>query len=132
MRFVVQKPLYPFKTLTNVKDICQVILIVAFGTSHPYFPIASRSHLFSPSVAPRPSWDPPRDLSLSDITYRVIEDKLTDYDLSFGGLLQLPTAPEARGKRPVLHLIWHKSYSGERVPTTYISMISNCSFTLCC
>ena len=78
MRFVVQKPLYPFKILTNVKDICQVILIIAFGTSHPYFPIASRSHLFSPSVASRPSWDPPRDLSLSDITYRVIEDKLTD------------------------------------------------------
>ena len=60
MRFVVQEPLHPFKTLTNVKDVGQVMLDVACGTCHPHSPITSHSHRFSPSVALRQSWDPPR------------------------------------------------------------------------
>lgn len=86
MRFVVQEPLHPFKTPTNVKDVGQVMLDVACGTCHPH----SRTPPTHTGLVYRWLYDHPGilhgDLSSSDIMYRIVEDKvhgvLTDYDLS--------------------------------------------------
>jgi len=87
LRIIIQERLYPLKTLTNVRDIAQVILDVACSTRFSFVPRLRCAHaelvhrwLFKCAGILH------RDLSLNNIMYRIIEGKvhgvLTDYDLS--------------------------------------------------
>jgi len=87
LRIIIQERLYPLKTLTNVKDIAQVLLDVACSTC---FSFASR--LAHTDAWPVHRWLYElvgilhRDLSPNNIMYRIIRGKvhgvLTDYDLA--------------------------------------------------
>ena len=60
LRIIIQERLYPLESLTNVRDIGQVFLDVACGTSTPFrFSITVHSPWFSSSLALRSPWDPP-------------------------------------------------------------------------
>jgi len=87
LRIIIQERLYPLKTLTNVKDIAQVLLDVACSTRFPFTPWLQWTHaelvhrwLFEHAGILH------RDLSMNNIMYRIVEGQvhgvLTDYDLS--------------------------------------------------
>jgi len=59
LRIIIQERLYPLKSLTNVRDIGQVILDIACSMFLSHFSISICSPRFSPSMALRPPWDPP-------------------------------------------------------------------------
>jgi len=96
LRIIIQERLYPLETLTNVKDIGQVLLDVLCST---HFSFASRSSHTHAGLVHRWLYDEVgilhRDLSLNNIMYRTLEKEndagvaekkvygvLTDYDLS--------------------------------------------------
>ena len=88
LRIMVQERLYPLTTLSDVKDIAQVLLDIACGA---YSPFASwPPHAYS-SLVHRWLYEKAGilhgDLSLRNIMYRRINGKvyrvLTDFDLSF-------------------------------------------------
>ena len=87
LRIIIQERLYPLKTLTEVKDIAQVLVDIACGmwiSVVPWLPYAHAGivHRWLYEVAGILH----RDLSMSNIMYRIIKGKvygvLTDYDLS--------------------------------------------------
>ena len=87
LRIIIQECLHPLKTLTDVKDIAQVLVDVACGT---WFSLISRLPYAHVDSVHRWLYDVAgilhRDLSMNNIMYRIIEGKvhgvLTDYDLS--------------------------------------------------
>ena len=87
LRIIVQERLYPLKTLTNVKDIAQVLLDVACSAC---FLFASWLLHTNADLVHRWLYERAgilhRDLSLNNIMYRIIKGKvygvLADYDLS--------------------------------------------------
>jgi len=87
LRIIIQERLYPLKTLTDVKDIAQVLVDVACGA---WFSVVSRLPYAHAGIVHRWLYEVAgilhRDLSMSNIMYRIIGGKvygvLTDYDLS--------------------------------------------------
>jgi len=87
LRIIIQERLYPLKTLTDAKDIAQVLVDVACGT---WFSFAFRLPYAHVDVVHRWLYEVAgilhRDLSMNNIMYRIIDGKvygvLTDYDLS--------------------------------------------------
>jgi hypothetical protein len=96
LRIIIQERLYPLKTLTNVKDIAQVLLDVACSTRLPFASWISCTYAGSVHRWLRDhAGILHRDLSLNNIMYRIIkqmndagvaEEKvygvLADYDLA--------------------------------------------------
>ena len=87
LRIIVQERLYPLKTLTNAKDIGQVLLDVACSEC---FSLGSGTRWTHAGLVHRWLYERAgilhRDLSLNNIMYRIIDGKvhgvLTDYDLA--------------------------------------------------
>jgi len=87
LRIIIQERLHPLKTLTDVKDIAQVLVDVACGT---WFSLVSWLPYAHVGSVHRWLYDVAgilhRDLSMNNIMYRIVEGKvhgvLTDYDLS--------------------------------------------------
>ena len=59
LRVIIQERLYPLKSLSNVREIGQVMLDVACSMFHFYFSITTHLPHFSSSLALRLPWDPP-------------------------------------------------------------------------
>ena len=87
LRIIVQERLYPLKTLTNAKDIAQVLLDIACSECFSFASHLPQTHA---GLVHRWLYECAgilhRDLSLNNIMYRVIDGKvygvLTDYDLA--------------------------------------------------
>ena len=89
-RSIIQERLHPLKELTNARDVAQVLLGVACGTSftghHNHVILLHRWLYERASILHR------RDLNPNDVMYRIIKGKvyrvLTGHDLtSWNGLL---------------------------------------------
>ena len=59
LRIIIQERLHPLKTLTNVKDIAQVLLDAACSMSLHSFLVITHSSWFSSPMALRARWDSP-------------------------------------------------------------------------
>jgi len=96
LRIIIQERLYPLETLTNVKDVAQVLLDVLCST---HFLFTSQLSYIDAGLVHRWLYEKVgilhRDLSLNNIMYRILKKKnsagvtekkvhgvLTDYDLS--------------------------------------------------